>query len=43
MSNYYVTNNQGIIEVHSSEDQYSKNDYLVVQVWELFNNWFFKN
>jgi len=39
---FYLTNNHGNLEAHTSEDSYEYRPGLVEQVVELISNWFFK-
>ena len=39
---FYLTNNHGNLEAHTSEDSYEYRPGLVEQVWEVVSNLFFR-
>ena len=39
---FYLVNNHGILEAHTSEDNYVYCPGLIEQVLELISNWFFR-
>lgn len=39
---FYLTNNQGNLQAHTSDDCYEYRPGLVEQVWEVISTWFFR-